>query len=66
MSGHGPDCDGQDVRSTFEALFPKLVQDVRDCSESPGLGEPMKDWLTKIMEYNVPHGKKARWELQNN
>ena len=60
MAGAGGNEDLEELRITFEALFPRLVQDVAECSESPDVGQPIKDWIVKIMEYNCPHGKKAR------
>ena len=60
MSGLGINWNEGDMRRTFDALFPRLVRDVSECSESPDVGKPIQDWFAQILEYNVPHGKKTR------
>ena len=45
MSGHGINGNEGDMRRTFDALFPRIVRDVSECSESPNVRKTLQDHL---------------------
>jgi len=44
----------------FMSLFPELIKDLTSLPEMQDM-EDTNRWLQRVLEYNVPHGKRNRY-----
>jgi hypothetical protein len=58
-SGDPQELITEEERKEFMEIFSKICKDLRNSPEFHDLPSSM-DWLIKVLEYNVPHGKLTR------